>query len=67
MRSGVADLTASGIPARSTGQVQNSLRENDFMDQAAGPVREKVTDFSAVVSEPDAWECKGLVPRSSNR
>ena len=38
VRSGDADLTASGTPVRSAVQVQNSLRETDGL--------EKVTDFS---------------------
>ena len=39
VRSGDADLTASGTPVRSAVQVQSSWRENDSVKKVAGPVR----------------------------
>ena len=39
VRSGDADLTASGTPVRSVVQVQSFLRKIDFVDKTAGPMR----------------------------
>ena len=51
VHSGDAHLTASGTPARSAVQVEKSLRETGGL--------ERVSDFSAVVSEPGAIPLRG--------